>query len=118
MANSDREMDYSSLPPLTIEDAEDELVSLARRRAKERLEDGTASNQLIAEVLKHGTVLAKLQREKLKKENELLKAKTEAVKSQKQSEEFYARVLNALHDYAPQIYRSYDEEDSYDSYSD
>ena len=99
--------------PYTADEAEDQLVSLAVNLAMSRLQDGTASNQLIAEVLKLGTAKERLQKEKLRKENELLSAKTESIRSQKSSEAFQARVLRALHSYAPTIY-TVDEEDDYE----
>lgn len=97
--------------PMSAEDAEDQLISLAVNLALERLQDGSASNQLISEILKLGTQKERLQKEKLKKENELLRAKTEALKSQKNSEEFYAKVLDAIHSYAPSIYNPDIDED-------
>lgn len=105
--------EYELLPPVTIEDAEDQLVSLAFGLAKQRLQDGSASNQLIAEILRMGTAKEKLQKEKLRKENELLRAKTESLKSQKTTEEFYSRVLNSLHSYGPQYYTT-DEDEEYE----
>lgn len=116
MANSDYEAEYRDPPLLTAEDTEDRLIALASQRAMERLQDGTASNQLVAEILKHGTAVARLQREKLQKENELLRARTEAIKSEKRSEEFYNKVIKAIYSYGPQFYnnQSEDEEDEYD----
>ena len=112
----EKDLDYSRSPlPFTAEEAEDQLISLAYGLAMKRLRDETASNQLIAEVLKLGTTKERLQKEKLKKENELLRARTEALNSQKSSEEFYSKVLNALHSYAPSIYNP-DVEDDYDEY--
>lgn len=104
---------YQAPLPFTAEEAEDELVYLATSLARQRLIDGTASNQLIAEVIKLGTSKERLQREKLKKENELLRAKTEAIQSQKNTEAFQARVLKALHTYAPTVY-TLDDDDEYE----
>lgn len=112
MAEYSEDDAYELPPPITMEDAEDQLVSLAFGLAKQRLMDGSASNQLIAEVLKMGTAKERLQKEKLRKENELLRARTESLKSQKSSEEFYSRVLDSLHSYGPQYYRI-DEDDEY-----
>lgn len=112
---ADNAENYRSPLPFTAEEAEDQLVSLAVNLAMKRLQDETASNQLIAEVLKLGTTKERLQKEKLKKENELLRAKTEALNSQKSSEEFYSRVLDALHSYAPSIYNP-EADDEYDEY--
>lgn len=114
MKDEKQEALYRAPLPMTAEDAEDELVVLAMQRARERLEDGTASNQLIAEIIRHGTTSSRLQKEKLRKENALLEAKTEALKSQKHTEEFYAKVLDAFHSYGPQFYDTEYEVDEYD----
>lgn len=103
--------EYRAPLPFTAEEAEEELLFLATNLARQRLIDGTASNQLISEIIKQGTTKERLQLEKLRKENELLMAKTEAIQSQKNTEEFHARVLRALHSYAPTIYSMEDEDD-------
>lgn len=87
-------------PALTIEDREDQLIALAVDLAEQRLRDGTASNQLIAEIMKLGTTKERLQKEKLKHENEMLKAKTEALESRKNTDKMYARAINAMRSYA------------------
>lgn len=110
MAKEYEEHTYDAPPALTPEEAEDELISLAINLARQRLSDGTASNQLIAEVIKLGTSKERLQKEKLKKENELLKAKTEAIKSQKHAEELAANAINAFRSYAGiEAYEDYED---------
>lgn len=87
-------------PAITPEDREDQLIALAVDLAEQRLRDGTASNQLIAEIMKLGTTKERLQKEKLQRENEMLKAKTEAIEAQKHTDEMYIRALNAMKSYA------------------
>lgn len=87
---------YSAPPALTPDDVEDELISLAAALAKQRLLDGTASNQLIAEVLKLGTAKERLQKEKLRHENELLQAKTKAIESGERMIELYQNAVDAM----------------------
>ncbi len=102
-------------PPLTAEDAEDELISLAVDVARRRLLDGSASNQLVSEIIKMGTVKERLQKEKLQKENELLRAKTDSLKSQKNMEELYAKAIAAMRSYSPTPYEVEEtEEDIYE----
>lgn len=86
----------SGPPALTPDDVEDELVSLAARLAKQRLMDGTASNQLIAEVLKLGTAKERLQKEKLRRENQLLEAKTNAIASGEHIAQLYEDAIAAM----------------------
>lgn len=97
--------------PMTAEDAEDELISLAVDVARRRLLDGSASNQLVSEIIKMGTVKERLQKEKLQKENELLRAKTESLKSQKNMEELYAKAIEAMRSYSPTPYEVEETED-------
>lgn len=87
-------------PALTVEDREDQLIALAVNLAERRLLDGTASNQLIAEIMKLGTTKERLQKEKLKRENEMLRAKTEAMEAQRQTNELYQKALDAMRSYA------------------
>lgn len=114
VAGNNDEMAYAFPPPVTSEDAEDQLISLAVGLAKQRLQDGTASNQLVAEILRLGTTKERLQKEKLRKENELLRAKTDSLRSQQNTEALYSKVLDALKSYGPSFYDPEYEEDEYD----
>lgn len=99
-------------PALTLEDREDQLIALAVNLAEQRLRDGTASNQLISEVIKLGTTKERLQKEKLQRENDMLRAKTEAIEAQKHTDEIYLKALNAMRAYAG--FEVYVEDDDYD----
>lgn len=112
MEHAESGVEYRAPLPITAEEAEDQLISLATNLAISRLQDGTASNQLIAEILKLGTTKERLQKEKLRMENEHLRAKTEAIQSQRNTEEFQARVLKALHTYAPSDYVFEDDDEA------
>ena len=83
----------------TIQSQEDEMISLAMRRAEEKLLDGTASNTLIIHFLKMGSVKEQLEKEMLKEQIELTKAKTEAAKSAKVQEELYREAMEAFKSY-------------------
>lgn len=84
---------------LTPEAEENQLVALATELAKKRLQDGTASNQVIVHYLKEGSMKAKLERERLEKENELLKAKTEAIKASQDIKELLGEAMKAFSEY-------------------
>lgn len=90
----------SDPPAITPQDREDQLIALAVDLAEQRLRDGTASNQLIAEIMKLGTTKERLQKEKLQRENEMLRAKTEAIEAQKHTDEIYKKALDAMRSYA------------------
>ena len=87
-------------PALTVQDREDQLIALAVDLAEQRLRDGTASNQLIAEIMKLGTTKERLQKEKLQRENEMLRVKAEAIEAQKHTDEIYKKALDAMRSYA------------------
>jgi len=95
--------------PMSLEEQEDQLVTLAVDLAMSRLRDGTASNQLIAEIIKMGTTKEKLAQEKLRRENEMLRAKTEAIESSKLQGELYSKAIDAM-----RMYKGYGQEVSFD----
>lgn len=86
-------------PPTTIEDRENQLISLAMDLAEQQLRDGTASAQVIAHYLRLGTQKDKLEREMLEAKNELLLAKTEAIKAAERSEALYEEAIKAFRTY-------------------
>ena len=88
-----------SPPALTDEGQESQLISLAYRAAKQKLEDGTASSELICQLVKMGAAKSKLEMEILEKQNELIQAKTENLKSAQRIEELYAEAISAFKDY-------------------
>lgn len=108
----------ASTPAMTPEDREDQLIALATNLAEQRLRDGTASNQLIAEIMRLGTTKERLQKEKLQRENEMLRAKTEAIMAQKSTDQLYKRALDAMRSYAgltvSNDFEDYDEYDEID----
>lgn len=103
----------SITPAMTPEDQEDQLISLAVDLAVKRLREGTASNQLVSEIIKLGTTKERLAKEKLQRENEMLRAKTEAIEASRRNGEMYAEALKAMREYAgvQAIEDDYDEED-------
>lgn len=90
----------SITPAMTPEDQEDQLISLAVDLAVKRLREGTASNQLVSEIIKLGTTKERLAKEKLQRENEMLRAKTEAIEASRRNGEMYAEALRAMREYA------------------
>ena len=117
---SKKEADYyeqpSITPAMTPEDQEDQLISLAVDLAIQRLSDGTASNQLVSEIIKLGTVKERLTREKLQRENEMLRAKTEAIEASKNNGEMYMKAIKAMRSYAGLPDIDFEDEDEYEDY--
>lgn len=93
---------------LTVEEEEDELVSLAMDLAKERLRDKTASNDLVRSIIQYGTTKARLEKEKLRRETELLEAKKHAIEQAELVEKLFGDAISAMKSYG---YRSDDEEE-------
>ena len=90
-----------SLPPATTPEAEEnQMIYLATRLAKQQLEDGTASAQLITHYLKLGSSKERLEKEKLIEENKLLRAKTESIKDAAETKQMFADVMAAMKSYA------------------
>lgn len=98
-------------PASTLEGREAQLVSLAVDLAEKQLIEGTASSQVITQVLKLGTTQARLEKEKLAKENELLKVKADAYASAQRVEELYSEALTAMKTYSGQVSDEDDYED-------
>lgn len=90
-------------PAQTVEGRENQLISLAVELAEKRLADGTASNQLIVEMLRRGSTKERLEKEILEKQREMITAKTDALRSAKRIEELYADAISAFRTYSPDI---------------
>lgn len=87
-------------PATTPEGRENQLISLAVDLVEQQLRDGTASSQIITQVLKMGSPREKLERAKLAGENKLIEAKVESLGSMKRQEELYADALKAMSQYS------------------
>lgn len=112
MGRTKRNISESNLKPsrpmLTPESQENEMIYLANKLARQQLEDGTASSQVIAHFLKLGSSKERLEREKLEEENKLLRAKTEALQKSANVEELYSKAIAAMQTYSA----TFREEDS------
>lgn len=86
-------------PALTIDGRFDQLVSLAVGLAEERLLDKTASNQLVAEIIRYGSQKERLTREKLISENEMLKAKAQAYRNSENMTKLVEDAMKAMNHY-------------------
>lgn len=102
-------------PARTIEARQNQLIAKAVDLAERRLDDGTASSQLVAHYLKLATTREEVEMEKLRIERDILReqkelvvAKTEAIKSNKRIEELYNTALSAMRSYSG---RGFDDDD-------
>lgn len=96
-------------PATTPQGRENQLISLAADLAEKQLRDGTASSQVITHFLKMASGREELEREKMQRENLLLSAKVAELDSRKNSEELYAKALEAMRKYSGQDDGDYDQ---------
>lgn len=87
-------------PALSPEAEENQMISLAMDLAKQQLQDGTASSQLITEFVKRGSTKARIEQEILEKQKELIEAKTQTLQSAQRVEELYSNALSAMKKYS------------------
>ena len=88
-----------TMPPLSPEAKENQMISLAMDCAEAQMREGTASSAVIVHFLKLGTEKAELEREKLVHENELLKAKTQSLESATHVEQLMKEAVEAMKSY-------------------
>jgi hypothetical protein len=88
-----------SRPARLPENREARCVSLAIDLAEKKLQDGTASPQIICHYLKLGSEREKKELEILEEKKKMIAAKTEALESTKKIEEMYAEAMDALKGY-------------------
>ena len=90
------------------------LVGHVMDLAEEKLRNGTASSQLITELVKRGSAKARLEQELLARQTELAAAKAEAIKSAARMEELYEKAMKAMKRYGGQFDdEEVDEDDFY-----
>lgn len=95
--------------PLTPEAQENLMISLAMDLAEQQLRDGTASSQIITELIKRGSTKAKIEKELLEKQRDLAAAKAEAIKERGRLEELLEEATKAMRrysgfDYGEEVY--------------
>ena len=86
-------------PARSLEEREDQLIARAIDLAERQLVEGTASAQVISHFLKLGSTREKLEQERIREEMNLSQAKRENLKSQKKSDELFAKAMRAMTSY-------------------
>ena len=82
------------IPAITPEAREKQLIAKAERLAEKKLEDGTASPQIIVHYLRLATERERLDRENLKAEVKLKDAKIEAMQLASNMQSMYEEAMN------------------------
>lgn len=85
--------------PMSAEEAENEMISLAMEQAREQLAAGKASPSVIVHFLKLGSSRERYEQENKRLENELLAAKKHNLDQAARIEELYTEALSAFRDY-------------------
>lgn len=102
-----------STPARTPEGRENQLINLAVDEAEKRLQNGTASSQLLCLLLNLATTKAKLEMEKMRSDLRVSEAKIRQIDSQESSGDLYAEAIRVFKEYSGDPST---EEDNYDDY--
>lgn len=84
----------------TPEQQENILINLASKLAEKKLRDGSASSQLICQVLSLGTEKKKLENEKLRSEVEVANARIRQMEQTNLIGELYSNAIKAFQRYS------------------
>ena len=85
---------------LTREARQQQLIAKAERLAEKKLEDGTASPQVIVHYLRLATEKEAREVEILKLKEQLISAQTDAIKSAQRIEELYENAMTMFKKYS------------------
>lgn len=91
-----RKSSRESLPSLTPEGREMQLISLAYDLAEKKIRDGTASSQVLTHFLDMGSQMIRLKSEILEAQRDLMHAKTKAIEDGARSDEMYKEAIEAF----------------------
>ena len=86
-------------PATTLEGRENLLNALATDLVEEHLRNGTASSQILTQILKQSSPREVLERQRLEAENKLLLARVEALQNAAAIEELYSDAIRAMSSY-------------------
>lgn len=87
-------------PATTPEARERQLQAMAYDLAEKQLRDGTASSQVITQLMKSASSRERLEQERMSQEVELLKIRAEAIASEKRVEQMYGEAMRAFATYS------------------
>lgn len=100
VAKKPKDSGYISSLATTPEGRESQIIAKAYDLAEKRIDEGTASAQEIVHWLRMGSPKERLERQVMDEQRKLLTAKTGSIESERKSEEFYKRVLEAMSSYS------------------
>lgn len=101
-------------PAKTPEARENQLINLAVDEVERRLNNGTASSQILTVLLRLATTRAQLELEKLRSDIALQRAKEQEIEDKASNSDLYAEALTAFRSYKGDADYDYiDEDDDY-----
>lgn len=109
-SSNDKKVMRKQAAPKTAKAYEEQLISLAYDRARERLENGTAKSAEIVYFLQKGSPTERLKLERAQKEVELMNAKIDAIKQQARLDLVYEEAIKAMSDYRGSAFDDSEEE--------
>lgn len=98
-------------PARTPEARENQLINKAVNLAERKLDDGTASSQIIALLLNLATQKSRLELEKLRSDLRVADAKIKAMEASETSKDLYEKAIKAFRSYSGQEEEDYDDEE-------
>lgn len=90
-------------PATTPEGIQNRLIALAHDEAERQILSGTASSQIITQLLKMGTAREQYEIELLKQNTHLAEAKVIAMESAARAEELFEKAMDAFRGYQPSM---------------
>lgn len=98
----------------TPEAREAQLVNDAYTVAEERIRSGKASDSLLVQVMRLGSIRAEKENRKIDYENDLLQAKRDAIVAEREAKASYDEVLRVLRGYDADFPDDDDEDEDYE----
>lgn len=99
---------------MSLENREQQMITLAVDLAEQQLREGTASSQLITHYLKLATTREKIEQETMIANQKLIQAKVENLQSASRVEELYAEAISAMKRYGGQTEPTSSDDEDYD----
>lgn len=99
---------------MSLENREQQMITLAVDLAEQQLREGTASSQLITHYLKLATTREKIEQETMLANQKLIKAKVESLESASRIEELYNEAISAMKRYGGNTEPTSSDEEEYE----
>lgn len=99
---------------MSLENREQQLITLAVDLAEKQMREGSASSQLITHYLKLATTKEKIEQETMLANQKLIMAKVESLQSASKIEELYKEAISAMKRYGGNSNEPVNDDDDYE----